>query len=134
MNGQQSTVPSGDSPNEKDTSSKDNTELTVDTVDKTEGPKLTPEEPHTYENVVLRNKPGRRLSPRGKFHGKSKSACEGSTSGKDKEDVDNKHKKSLSDPIKKGDEKRGRKKLMEYQKWQKYGRRGKPPADLKISE
>ncbi|XP_028405943.1 uncharacterized protein LOC114528492 isoform X2 [Dendronephthya gigantea] len=135
LKGQQSPVPSRHSPSGEDSSSKDNIEQIEDIVDKSEeGPQATPEEPHTCENVVLRNKPGRRLSPRGKFHGKSKSACEESTSGKNKEDVDNKHKKSLSDPIKKSDEKRGRKKLMEYQKWQKYGRRGKPPADLKISE
>ena len=120
----------------------DNVEQTVDSVDNgedkalkgEEGGGTTPEGPHVFETVVLRNKSKGTSTPRAKHHEKSKSACEGSQSDENTEGLDSRHQKSLSDPIKKADEKRGRKKLMEYQKWQKYGRRGRPPANLKISE
>lgn len=94
---------------------------------------MTSEVPHSVETVILRSKS--KDSSRKKHHEKSKSACVTSSLEQNAEEgLGNRHKKSLSDPIKKGDDKRGRRKLMEYQKWQKSGRRGKPPGDLKISE
>lgn len=133
---------SRDSSEGKEGSLMDNVEQTVDSVDKrednelevVEGEKTTPEEPQVFETVVLRNKSEGIQNPRAKHYGKSKSACEGSHSDENTEEVDSRHQKSLSDPVKKADEERERRKLMEYQKWQKYGRRGKPPGDLKISE
>ena len=135
----QSPVASQGSTDGEERTPMDNVEQTGDSVDtkgddEVDGAKTTLEERQVSETVVLRNKSGKRPTPREKYHGKSNSACEGSPTEEDTEAMDSRHKKSLSDPIKRSDEKRGRRKLMEYQKWQKYGRRGKPPGDLKISE
>lgn len=94
---------------------------------------VTPEVTHSVETVILRNKS--KDSSWKKHQEKSKSACVTSSLEQNNEEgLGNRHTKSLSDPVKKGDDKRGRRKLVEYQKWQKSGRRGKPPGDLKISE
>ena len=134
-----SPVTSHDSTDGEEGSHVEDGEQVVNSVDKSEcneveGTQLTPAGPQVTETVVLRKKSGENLTRRTKHHGKSKSACERSPSEEDAEELNSRHTKSLSDPIKKADEKRGRRKLMEYQKWQKYGRRGKPPGDLKISE
>ena len=132
-------VASHDSSDGEDGSHMDNVEQTADSKDESEcneveGPQMTPAEPQAPETVVLRHKSRESPTRRAKHHEKSKSACERSPSEGDADRRNSRHTKSLSDPIKKADEKRGRRKLMEYQKWQKYGRRGKPPGDLKISE
>jgi hypothetical protein len=115
----------------------DNVEQTMDTEDNNEGNEgdtVELEKSHASETVRLRHKSEGAATPREKHHEKSRSAGEGSPSEEITGRLDSRHTKSLSDPIKKTDEKRGRRKLIEYQKWQKYGRRGKPPGGLKISE
>lgn len=143
-----SPVTSTDSGDGKEMSVTDSVKRTLDCLDNSEDnnfedalpqitpeePKITPEVPQATDTVVLRNKPGKSPTLLSKHRGKSKSVCEASPLKEKPGGLDSRHKKSLSDPIKKSDEKRGRRKLLEYQKWQKFGRRGKPPGDLKISE
>lgn len=82
--------------------------------------------------VTLRNNSG--TNPRAKHYGKSRSVIISSNQiVEPPSDVATLHQKSLSDPVRDA-EKSGRHKLVEYQKWRKYGRRGKPPGDLKISD
>ena len=121
-----SPVTSQDSTESEERTVMDNVEQTMDSVDNTKS--------HTSETVKLRRKSESGATPRAKHHQKSKSACDETPSKENTQGLESRHTKSLSDPIKKADEKRGRRKLMEYQKWQKYGRRGKPPGDLKISD
>ena len=132
-----SPVPSQDSAECEEGTVMDNVEQTMDAEDNNEdneGDTVELEKSHASETVRLRHKSEGAATPREKHHEKSRSACEGSSSEENTGRLDSRHTKSLSDPIKKTDEKRGRRKLIEYQKWQKYGRRGKPPGGLKISE
>ena len=132
-----SPVMSQDSTDNEERTVIDNVEETMDSVDnneENEGDTVSPQKSQTSETVKLRHKSESAATFRAKHHEKSKSACDETPSKENTEGLESRHTKSLSDPIKKADEKRGRRKLMEYQKWQKYGRRGKPPGDLKISE
>lgn len=115
---------------------KEETEDTKDNGDKTEGDSKIYENfdtiVHSQRSVELRSDSGE--SARVKRSGKSRSVIESTNQTQDQgSEVAALHQKSLSDPVKE-DEKYGRHKLIEYQKWRKYGRRGKPPGDLRISE
>lgn len=100
-----------------------------------------PKEPFSFttslvvveQPVRLRNTSGESL--RAKHSRKSRSVIESTTRTESRASEGGVavHQKSHSDPVKEG-EKGGPRKLVEYQKWRKYGRKGKPPGDLRISE